>query len=278
MFLGLDLKAWLGLSVLGAIVSTIGALIGIVIRDYFFSRSFERWKQQRSLEQIYQKFSDPLLLSALELTSRSIEILKNFPTVYLKKSVLASRPEKQLANTIHDPYFQRYKLISTAYRLSAFLAWLELYRQEITFLNSGSSKNAKTLELAIERVRGDFADGHINHSKDWDKWRDELIFREELRAIGESLIETRGNNRTVMGYGRYCEQLESPSANNIQHWSKVVFNFYLELENSGKDFRQIRMKRQVVHLVEIMQLLDSSAIEPKIKEAYGKLLPEIDEQ
>jgi hypothetical protein len=278
MFLGLDLKAWLGLSVLGAIVSTIGALIGIVLRDFFFTRSFERWKQQRNLEQVYQKFSDPLLLLALELVSRSIEILEHYPTVFLKESVLASRPEKQLANTTQDAYFQRYKLISTAYRLSAFLAWLELYRQEITFLNSGNSKHAKTLEFAVDRIRSDFADGQINRAKDWDKWQDKLIFREELRAIGESLIEMRGNNRAVMGYGRYCEQLESPSTNTVQHWSKAVLNFYLELETSGKDFRQTRLKRMVVHLIDLMRLLDSSAIEPDIKEAYSKLLPEIIEQ
>ena len=30
------------------------------------------------------------------------------------------------------------------------------------------------------------ADGEINTARDWRKWRDTLVFREELRAIGES--------------------------------------------------------------------------------------------
>lgn len=44
MLLGLDLKTWFGLTVLGAIVSTLGSLFGVVLKDYFFSRSLERWK------------------------------------------------------------------------------------------------------------------------------------------------------------------------------------------------------------------------------------------
>src|SRR5471030_339762 len=137
MFLNIDIKTWMGLSVVGAAISTIGSVFGVIIKDYFFSRSFELWKQRQTLEQIYQKYRDPLLLSATELSSRLQEVLEHFPTVYLKESVLASRPEKQISNTLDDPYFQRHKLLSTAYRLCALLAWLELYRQEVTFLRLG---------------------------------------------------------------------------------------------------------------------------------------------
>jgi hypothetical protein len=71
MFLNLDLKTWLGLTVVGAVVSTLGALFGILLKDYFFSRSFERWKQRQTLELVYQKYRDPLTLSARELASRT---------------------------------------------------------------------------------------------------------------------------------------------------------------------------------------------------------------
>src|SRR5574341_1144014 len=184
MLLGLDLKTWLGLTVLGAVVSTIGALLGVVLKDYFFTRSLERWKQRQTLEQIYQKFRDPLLLAARELASRTLEILDHYPTVYLREEVLASRPKKQIENSIEDAYFQRYKLLSAAYRLSAFLGWLELYRQEITFLHSGNNRHAKALDVAVDRIRSDLADGQINMAEDWPEWRDTLVFREELRAIG----------------------------------------------------------------------------------------------
>jgi hypothetical protein len=275
MFLGLDLKTWLGLTVLGAIISTLGSLFGVVLKEYFFSRSFERWKQRQTLEQLYQKYRDPLLLSARELASRTDEILKHFPTVYLSDTVLASHPEKQVANSIHDPYFQRYKLLSTAYRLSAFMAWVELYRQELTFLHPGDNQHALALERVVGLIRSDFADGQLNDAEDWDKWRDTLVFREELRAIGESLLEARGSTRTVMGYGRYCENLESTVPNAVQRWSPVVLNFVLNLEATGKDFRQIRLKRLLVHLVELMRLIDGKSIEPYLEKASTEYRNEV---
>lgn len=277
MILGLDIKTLLGFTVLGAMVSTLGALFGIILKDYFFSRSFECWKQAQALNQLYQKFRDPLLLSAHELASRTVEILAQYPTVYLKGNVLASRPEKQIDNNNSDPYFQRYKLISTIYRLSAFLSWLELYRQEITFLHPGNNKHAKKLEIAVSRIRGDLADGELNGANDWAQWKDTPLFREELRAIGESLIELRGTSRTVMGYGRYCEQLEASIPNAVQRWSQLVVNFLIELEVGGKDFRHMRLKRLLVHVVDLMRLLDDSAIEPYIGEVYSALLVEVDQ-
>lgn len=275
MFLGLALNTWLGLTVLGAIVSTFGSLLGVVLKEYFFSRSFERWKQRQSLEQVYQRFRDPLFLSAQELASRTMEILDHYPTVYLSEAVRASRPAKQVKNSIDDPYFRRYKLISTAYRLSAFMAWVELYRQELTFLHPGGNANAAKLKSIVDLIRSDLADGQLNDAGDWDAWRDTLIFREELRAIGESLIEVRGVGRTVMGYGRYCEQMEAESSNAVKRWSPVVFSFLLDLLPNGKDFRQIRIKRLFVHLVDLMRIIDAGSIESRTKDAYSKLRVEM---
>ena len=274
ILLGIDIKAWLGLAAFGAVISTIGALLGVLLKDYVFARALERWKQQQSLEQTYRRFRDPLALSARELARRTREILDQYPPGYLSEEVLASRPTKLTENSYEDPYFLRYKLVSTAYRLSAFLAWLELYRQETTFLHPGKNKHAKALEVAVGRIRSDLADGHLNLAKDWNEWRDGLIFREELRAIGDSLIETRGSTRTVMGYGRYCDQLESDSGNAVQRWSPLVFTFYLDLETNGRDFREVRLRLMLVHIVELMKLLDPSLLDSDLQEsaeAYAKV-------
>ncbi len=270
MFLGLDLKTWLGLTVVGTAISTFGALLGIVLKDYIFSRSFEKWKQRQTLEQLYQRFRDPLLLSARELASRSIEILDQYPTVYLRTNVLSLRPSRQIENSTGDPYFQHYKLVSTAYRFCAFLGWLELYRQEITFLHSGSNKHSRELEQAIGLIRSDFADGQLNTANDWLEWRDTLIFREELRAIGESMIESRGASRSVIGYGRFCELLEANDSSPTKKWSTVLLNFVLDLETQRRDFRQIRLKRLLVHLVGFLELLEGAAVEKHLVEARSK--------
>ncbi len=256
---------------MGAIVSTFGALLGVLLKEYFFSRSFERWKQQQTLEQIHLRFRDPLVLATRELASRTHEILDEYPTVYLHKKVLSLRPEKQAENSTDDAHFQQYKLVSTAYRLSAFLGWLELYRQEITFLHPGHNRHIKSLETIIGKFRSDLADGQHNTFDDWHEWRDTLIFREEQRAIGESLIESRDKTRTVIGYGRYCEQREAESLNPIKRWSPIVLNFYLDLETNGKDFRQIRLQKMYLHLIKLMRLLEADSVESYLQEMYDKL-------
>ncbi len=267
VWLGLELKAWLGLTVLGAVVAAIGSIVGIVVKDYFFSRSIERFKQRQALEAVYQKYRDPLLLAACDMVSRLVEILDHYPTVYLRSAVFASQPERQIKNSIEDPYFQKYKLVSTLYRISALLAWLELYRQELTFLHPGDSQKSRQLEVAVHSIRSDLADGQLNEAHDWHDWRDTLIFREELRAVGESLIEARGTVRSVMGYGQYCELLESTTPNHVSRWGKVLLNFLMDLEVDAKDFRRIRLERLLSHLVQLLELLGPSSIEPYMRDA-----------
>jgi hypothetical protein len=271
MFLGLKVEQWLAFTAIAAVISMVGALLGIVLKDYFFSRAFENWKQQRTLEQLYQKFRDPLLLSSRELCARVIEILDQYPTVYLQQSVLVSRPERQIENSINDPYFQRYKLVSTAYRICSFLGWLELYRQEIVFLRPGNNKHARRLEGCLAHIRADLADGQLNTADDWMQWRDTLVFREELRAIGEAMIETRGAARAVMGYASFCEVFESKAASRgAKRWISVVLNFVLDLEVARKDFRKRRLERLVVHLVDLLIELDNESPEPFFVSARTK--------
>ncbi|MCA0033785.1 hypothetical protein [Mesorhizobium sp. B263B2A] len=268
--LGLDLKTWLGFAFVGALVSTVGSILGIVIKEYFISRSFELWKQDRALEQIYQKYRDPLKLSARELGHRLIEICDTYPTVFLSQQVFDSRPAKQERNCDQDPYYQRYKFVSTMYRLCAFLGWLELYRQELTFYQASRNRHTAKVEKSLSAIRSDLADGHINTASDWDDWRDTLIFREELRAIGESMIESRGSGRSIIGYGRFVDLLNSDSANPTRSWSQVVLNFLLDLEVGGKDFRRIRLCRILCHLVDFIGLIDKRDLDERLEDARKK--------
>ena len=257
-FLGLNLQTWLGLTVFGAIISTAGALFGIILKDFVFARSLEKWKQRQTLAQIYQKFRDPIVMASRELASRTLEIVEDFPTGYLSTEVLNSKPSKQMNNSATDPYFRKYKLISTAYRLSAFLGWLELYRHEIVFLHPGNSKGTKEVLDALDKIRGDLADGQLNEAGDFLTWRDTLIFREELRSIGESMIEAHGEHSAIIGYGKYCAQVDSKEKSPVRNASRVVLNFYLDFCDDGKDFRLVRLQLMFVHLIDLIRLIDPS--------------------
>jgi hypothetical protein len=130
---GLELKDLLGLAVLAALVTTAGNLLATVLKDFFLSRSFERWKERLTRNAVYRKYRDPIVLAAQELESRLSHICESYPPDYLRAEVLDAAVPEVGINSSDDPYYKRYRLLSTVYRLCAFLGWLELYRQEPAF-------------------------------------------------------------------------------------------------------------------------------------------------
>jgi hypothetical protein len=261
--LGLTGSQILGLSVIAALVTTVGSLIALWLREFLFVRSFERWKERRSLESVYRKYRDPILLAAVELRSRVDEVCRQFPSTYLRSSVLAKDPAQLEANSANDPYFQRYKLVSTVYRLCAFLGWLELYRQELTFLDTGQQQINDQLEKTLEKVRGDLADGQLNTASDWNTWSDRLIFREEQRAIGEAMIVGEAP-RSVMGYAAFYALFRSADSQDDLWWLRAARGFFMD-QQSEKDFRRTRLEMMRDHLGTTMKLLGK----PPSKEVSG---------
>jgi hypothetical protein len=254
---GLTTFQVLGLSVIAALVTTAGSLLALVLREYFFVRSFDRWKERRALMSLYRKYRDPILLAGEELERRVYEICEAYPTNYLRTEVVDAHPPELQANSIDDPHFRKYRLVSTVYRFCAFLGWLELYRQDVTFLDAGSQRANRRLEEVLTRVRSDLADGQLNQAADWDTWRDRLLFREEQRAVGEGMI-TGTNSRVVIGYGVFCTLFEKAAADDGLWWLRVARNFLLDLETS-KDFRRERLQRMQTDLVAMATLLKKNS-------------------
>lgn len=245
----------LGLTVLGAAVTTIGTLVGLVLKERVFARSFERWKTRLSLEQVARRYREPIALTALELCNRISVICDEYPPKFLNSSILSvSAPHRPTLNSAADPYFMRYRLISSVYRLCAFLGWIELYRQETTYLEPDERSSAGEVEGAIFAIRSDLADGQLNDATDWASWHDALIFREEQRAIGESMIVTVGQTRTIMGYAEFSESFPGGGQSSRERWLTRAAALFLDLE-PVKDFRQVRMQRLVVHLANLVELL-----------------------
>jgi hypothetical protein len=250
----------LGFTVLAAIVTTVGTLVGLVLKERVFARSFERWKAQLALEQIARRYREPIALTALELSNRLADICEQYPSDFLHTSILAvSAPHRPTLNSAADLYFKRYKLVSSVYRLCAFLAWVELYRQETTYLEPDARSSARSVEHAIFAIRADFADGQLNKSTDWASWHDALIFREEQRAVGESMIVTVGQSRAIMGYAEFAESFPGSGGTARERWFERAAAFLLD-PKPVKDFRLVRLQRLVVHLVNLAELLAPNRI------------------
>jgi hypothetical protein len=162
----MDLSALLSISGIAAIVSAIGTIIGHVIKERFLSPSFERWKSRQTYESIGRRYRDPIVLAASELCNRLEEICDTYPTDFLSSSLLQATQKFQSGTAERDPYFKIYKIQSTLYRICAFLGWLELYRQELVFIDSHAGRRNTGLNDAVRSIRSDLADGELNEAND----------------------------------------------------------------------------------------------------------------
>ena len=274
---GLTGTQLLSVTVLAALVTALSSLIATVLKDFLFTRSFEKWKTRQQLRQVYSKFRDPLLLATLEVTGRMIEIALESPVNFLEKSLLKATPERMTANSADDLYFQRYKFVSTIYRLSGWLGWVELYRQEVAFLDSGSQETNRDFELHLEAIRSCLADGHLNDAENWLDWADSLIFREEQRAIGESMIDPL--KRAVVGYGSFYDRFIAVGTGAGSTWINVATNFLTDLKSVSDpktlDFRRARCLFFIKHGVSLVECLNKSRVNDRLANARIKAIDEL---
>lgn len=259
----------LSFAVVAALVTTVGALVGHVLKELFLAKAIEKWRSNRALETIYRRYRDPIVLAAIELANRLDEIEREYPTDYLHSDCLHGPPIEPGHGTERDAYFARYKCQSTIYRMAALLGWLELYRQELVFLDAGTKTQARAREAVLQRFRGVLADGHlIAVHTDWQAWSDALIFREEQRAVGESMIVSPGAARVVMGYGQFVSLLETggPDA----RWLQLVVNFFADPRDQ-RDFRRHRYSLLLKHLIELVRHFEPARLTERLRTAERRL-------
>ena len=254
-------------TVVAAVVTATGTLVGHFLKEVVLDRSLETWKRRETIREIQRKYRDPIILAATELAQRLNEILKQYPTDFLDRAVLIGTPARTHGSH-RDAYFQRYKCQSTIYRLAAVLGWLELYRQELVFMDAETQKAERSIERCLHALREDLADGTLNEAADWSTWKDALIFREEQRAIGEAMIIGIVSTRTVMSYGAFIAAAEAPE-HPSNRWIRVAEHFCIDVE-TAKDFRRTRLQRLLVHLMDLVRTLDASRAEQWLADVAQK--------
>ena len=257
------MKEYLEFTVIAAIVTTSGTLLGLFLKDFLFVYHFDKLKQHRTLEQISKKYKDPILLSAHELYKRTVDYLNDYDVLSVNSriEVLYNKSEKLSENNYLDEYFLKYKLRSTIYRFCSFFGWLELYRQEITFLDSHSKRKSFEFLKILSNVREAVADGQLNIKKEF---HDKLIFREELRAIGEGMIDIFKDQRVVIGYGKFQQLLKTYETEKQPLWLSPVLNFFTDF-HATKDFRIERFKLLKTSLLTLMRYLDKEYVTSNVR-------------
>jgi hypothetical protein len=113
------------------------------------------------------------------------------------------------------------------------------------------------LEDRLAAFRASLADGQILMVGDKETWTDRLVFREELRGLGESMINSDDKGPLIVGYSQFCVMLDD---NKFEGWAGVLLNFFLINGGGEKDFRKERFRRLIVDLHRVANYLDKDRI------------------
>lgn len=146
--------------VITALLSLLGSLIGtfVVCRIFFWTKakelenrileSFkEKLEEKKEFYDVYRVYADPLKEASISLKYRLEEILnKEHRAIFL----LASAPK--------TPY-NKYKFISTIYRLASVLGWIRAYKRERSYLDPLDRKISGSFEKSVNNLQSKLADG-----------------------------------------------------------------------------------------------------------------------
>lgn len=139
-------------ALLGALVSAIvGAIANIstgLLRDFTAKAWFDRRDAQRSADEVFRRYAEPLAAATISLYWRLREILGGDGRATF---LVAVEPRAE---------FDQYKLLSTYFRLAATLGWLRALRRELSFLRSYREKRVNAVDAALRAFEKSLADGH----------------------------------------------------------------------------------------------------------------------
>lgn len=136
-----------------AFIAAVGALLGVLLKDFIFKYLEERRASKRSRQEIYQKYARPLLNATETFMWRLNETLR-----------IPGRGRYLLLDGFPTPTnrhasFGLYKKVSTIYRLAALLGWMQALRRELSQLEPHKGTTQAELEAAIRGFQKALADG-----------------------------------------------------------------------------------------------------------------------
>lgn len=260
----LNFRDFLAPTVIGSVAGAIGSLLTMFLKDFVGVRSFEKWKFRNAQALAYDHYRWPICLAAAELSHRCFKRIeerekRSLASDSVSIDVIANKSAERALTAEVDENYLRYRLMSDAYRLCCLLGWLEIYRRDLGDYDGEGRRKITALDACIQNVRNDLADGKITPHKDWVKWIDCVIFREEQRAIGHRMI-ANSPKAGVIDFGTFCSVLEAdPTGVGEGKWFRIAAAFFASLKDR-KDFRIERMERLFVHLVDLRACIAPASV------------------
>jgi hypothetical protein len=165
-----------------ALVGLGAALVSALLTLYGQSRVAGA-QARREAEEMLTRYREPLLGAAFELQSRLYNIVRqNFLRKYLLNG---TEPQRAYATT------------HTLYLIGQYLAWTEILRRRIQYLNFGEVAETREVSRLQEEVRAAFA------SDEPDLKTPLMLFRGEQRVVGELMTTSEDGELACVGYAAF---------------------------------------------------------------------------
>jgi hypothetical protein len=198
------------------------------------ARRREAETKKEQAEQVRARYRDPLLSAAFDLQSRLYNIVqKTFLQRYLKAGDETSRV---------------YAIDNTMYVMAEYLAWVEVIRREIRFLDIGEESANQAWVKTLEEIRNTLARDDIDDAV----FR---IFRGDQRAIGELMAAPAGEDegrRECIGYASFVKRRHDQ---DFARWfDKLEADICLLAEDP--DSHRQRLVELQNSLVDLLDVLD----------------------
>ncbi|MFG1664181.1 hypothetical protein [Streptomyces sp. Y7] len=119
----------------------------ILVLGELFLRQRARQEKRQGIQATYQKYTEPLALSSMDLFWRLREVFDTSGAGFY------------LQGQLHLTKFEHYKALSTLYRLAVVLGWIRALRRELFFLPGASKTTLERLDDALHSFTSALAEG-----------------------------------------------------------------------------------------------------------------------
>ncbi|MBP6820829.1 MAG: hypothetical protein KA368_04770 [Acidobacteria bacterium] len=190
------------------------------LKDELQQRKEVRQKTDKA-EEVLAKYREPLLQAAYELQSRLFNITRQG----LLYNFYTRGNERDRAYTVEN----------TLYVLAQYLAWTEIIRREVQFLDLGEIDSTRNLAKLHERIRA-----ILLSTRYGNVFR---VFRGEQRAIGELMIIKQDGMDDCIGYAAFVAKQDE------------AFRFWFETLRQGVDKLATDLKSDNGRLIDLQNAL-----------------------
>ncbi len=210
-----------------------------------------------------ERYSASLAWAAFDLQSRLYNILRGQVVDRLPGPGSGYLTEFLSRGT---PAEAEYARRSTVFVLAEYLAWAEVLRRDIQFLNLGGSRINRKIMGQISLISADISDT----SQTSNELR---LFRAHQRAIGELMVhpDSGHGQRWCLGYAEFCQRLDHDEA-----FASWFTGLLADVDRLAADAVPAVPRLQKIQndLVALVDLLDPNAVRfPQFRQAFNDGTP-----